>query len=395
MEAEDDLLLSGVPDDAPAEGMTDAELLELEAEAELAAAPEPPAPDVPTDASPPSPVEAEPMEPTEPAAEAAAVRKSGKRRVIEHGWTSDPAAAIDPLAPDELARRAARAAKFGVPAPAPPVVPSVLISREEVLAREARAAKFGVAAPFSPLDAIASAAGGVGKGLWEKRRDAAPEEAPRPEGVYIYGTDRLSTEELLLLFASAGVGGASPHHAEWVDDSSAVVVFCTGGDAHEALLSHTDPLLSHGGGEAGTDHLTWRTTPPGRAAAGKGLQLLFRRATESDVKPARRNASRWYGEANNKKEARNKRGGRGEAGGGGVSGGGISKSGRGGPARTLAAALGAANKSGPPGLAAALASGGAVLKRGEPDLRRRLREGVGEAGPVGRGVRAAEEEMEE
>eukprot|EP00962_Isochrysis_galbana_P002607 scaffold709_cov90-Isochrysis_galbana.AAC.1 len=308
MMLDDDDLLAGVPDDTPeAVGITDAELLEMEADAEIAAAPEPPAPAPSTEAlggATPSVGEEEAMEPAAEA-EAVAVRKSGKRRVIEHGWSSDPAAVIDPLAPGELARRAARAAKFGMQAPAPPAVPAVLISREEVLAREARAAKFGVAAPFNPLDAIASAAGGLGKGLWEKRRDAAPDEVPRPEAVYVYGTDRLSTEELLLLFAGAGVGGASPHHAEWVDDSSAVVVFPTGDDAQAALLSHTDLLVSLAeGGEAGTDQLTWRTMPPNRAAAGKGLQLLFRRATQLDLKPARRNASRWYGEAKNKKEAK-------------------------------------------------------------------------------------------
>ena len=39
------------------------------------------------------------------------------------------------------------------------------------------------------------------------------------------------------------------------------------------------------------DALTWRTTPEERAWSGKGLQLLFRRATAVDVKPARRKAS--------------------------------------------------------------------------------------------------------
>ena len=38
------------------------------------------------------------------------------------------------------------------------------------------------------------------------------------------------------------------------------------------------------------DALTWRTTPEERAQSGKGLQLLFRRATALDVKPARRKA---------------------------------------------------------------------------------------------------------
>jgi len=119
-------------------------------------------------------------------AEEAAVRKSGKRRVIQHGWTSDPAGAIDQMAPEEVAKREARAAKYGLAPPAPLAAPAVLIGRDEVLAREARAAKFGVETPFNPLDAIASAQGGVGKGkaLWEKRRDAEAEELVRHLGLY-------------------------------------------------------------------------------------------------------------------------------------------------------------------------------------------------------------------
>ena len=66
-----------------------------------------------------------------------------------------------------------------------------------MLARAERAKKFGVEKAANPLDAIASAAGGVGKtkeaGLWEKRRDAAADEVPRDEAIYVYGTARTPT----------------------------------------------------------------------------------------------------------------------------------------------------------------------------------------------------------
>ena len=65
------------------------------------------------------------------------------------------------------------------------------------LARAERAKKFGVEKAANPLDARASAAGGVGKtkeaGLWEKRRDAAADEVPRDEAIYVYGTARTPT----------------------------------------------------------------------------------------------------------------------------------------------------------------------------------------------------------
>ena len=50
----------------------------------------------------------------------------------------------------------------------------------------------------------------------------------------------------------------------------------------------------------GVDTASWRTVPNEAAAPGKGLQLLFRLATYSDVKPPKRGASRWYGEADSK-----------------------------------------------------------------------------------------------
>ncbi|EOD05444.1 hypothetical protein EMIHUDRAFT_97328 [Emiliania huxleyi CCMP1516] len=86
------------------------------------------------------------------------------RRIIQHVAKED-GGGNDPHGPTEVARRNARAS-------------------EQVLARAERAKKFGVEKAANPLNARASAAGGVGKteaGLWEKRRDAEA-VIPAPSG---------------------------------------------------------------------------------------------------------------------------------------------------------------------------------------------------------------------
>ena len=129
------------------------------------------------------------------------------------------------------------------------------------------------------------------KAFWEKRRDTAEDEVPRPEAVHIFGVDKLSTEDLLRFWVAEGV--PVPTYVEWVNDSSANVVFATAEDAAAAVPARTVPLTP---GQEAVDPVTWRTLPMHLAAAGKGLQLLFRLATYKDIKPPKRAPSRWYGE---------------------------------------------------------------------------------------------------
>jgi hypothetical protein len=171
-----------------------------------------------------------------------------------------------------------------------------------------------MAAP-DPLDVVERrAASAVHKGYWERRRTALPAETPRLESVYVYGVDKLSTNELLLLFHAH-----SPQWVEWINDSSANVVFADGAAAAAALEASTEPLWAPtvdaclmDDGAAGPDGgarepqavramQAWRTLPEALAHAGKGLQLLFRLASEQDVKPETRRPSRWYGETEHKR----------------------------------------------------------------------------------------------
>lgn len=228
--------------------------------------------------------------------------KSGKR-IIKHYTAEELMAQAEqsmsdtvPLTEEEIARRQARAAKFGgdVPAavlaaPVAPAVPAQMLTMDEIAAREARAAKWGVEQAANPLDSIATLAGA--DAFWEKRRDASADEVPRPEAVHIFGTDKMSTEDLFKYFVIDGA--APPAWVEWVNDSSANVVFSDAAAAAAAVAARTVPLLPNA---QGVDTTSWRTMPAELAAAGKGLQLLFRLATTKDVKPPKRATSRWYGE---------------------------------------------------------------------------------------------------
>ena len=113
------------------------------------------------------------------------------------------------------------------------------------------------------------------------RRDASADEDPRPEVVHIHGFDtRMKAEDLLSLFTAKGL--APPRTVAWVNDSSANVVFSDASAARAALEQLTVPLLPNA---QDIDTTSWRTLPIELAAAGKGLQLLFRLATASDFQP--------------------------------------------------------------------------------------------------------------
>ena len=253
-------------------------------------------------------------------------RKSGKRRIIQHTLSAAEIAAAAAgvgggvqLDEAEVAKRQARAAKFGIePAPAPspqaplqPAAPPVMLTMEEIARREERAKKFEVdISGKDPLASIATLAGT--EAFWEQRRDAKPEEIARPEAVHIFGCDRMSTADMLVYFVVPPGEMAEveppppPLWVEWINDSSANVVFADSSAATAALAQRTVPLLP---GHEGIDTVTWRTLPIELATLGKGLQLLFRMATVKDVKPAKRAPSRWYGESATKAEARRLSGG--------------------------------------------------------------------------------------
>lgn len=161
---------------------------------------------------------------------------------------------------------------------------------------EARARKFELD-QADPLDVVEKRAQSS-RGYWESRRRALPSETPRLESIYVYGVDKLSTNDLLLVFSEH-----SPQWVEWINDSSANVVFESAAAASAALEAVTEALWAPTVDAALMDDeapgpdggvrdpaavramQAWRTLPEAKAHAGKGLQLLFRLSSEQDVKP--------------------------------------------------------------------------------------------------------------
>ena len=160
------------------------------------------------------------------------------------------------LANMKQARIAARAARFGIIAPSsanaaasaapaappPPLLPGASAAApvrnvltyspdEDELKKRARAARFQTA--------YDGGEGLMDVDLLEERRPLPPPGAVarRPEAVYVYGVDVLSTSDLLRYFSEWG-----PTFVEWLDDSSANVVFADELTAKRALVGRGRPL---------------------------------------------------------------------------------------------------------------------------------------------------------
>ncbi|GFR48894.1 hypothetical protein Agub_g10839, partial [Astrephomene gubernaculifera] len=136
---------------------------------------------------------------------------------------------LDLFSQEEQAKRAARAARFQLSAP---LAPSVDAYRpdEELQARARRAAKFGV--PYQPTDAVL-----MDMDLYEQRREVGSDVERRPNAIYLYGVDVMSTKEVLSYFTEYG-----PVFVEWLDDSSCNVLFSDANSAKRALVGKGTPL---------------------------------------------------------------------------------------------------------------------------------------------------------
>ena len=86
-----------------------------------------------------------------------------------------------------------RAAKWGT-TPTNPLesIVSAQAQGAKALDGEPHLARGSPTYPYTPTPNQVSAQGA--KAFWEKRRDTAEDEVPRPEAVHIFGVDKLSTE---------------------------------------------------------------------------------------------------------------------------------------------------------------------------------------------------------
>ena len=212
---------------------------------------------------------------------------------------------IDLFDPEEEAKRAARAAKFGAMLE---LTPEQKALREKAEAeRQAREAGPKSAAPASagedaPVgdDAAmdAEAAPPPKADILEERVDPELDAVWRNDAVHLYGVDHMTTADCMGYFGEYG-----PVFCEWINDSSCNVVFSDEHAARRAIRmkGQTMGAFANPDGKAALPEgleaeMLWHSGPEFHTK-GKTLQLSFRLATEDDIKPHGKIKSRylWLG----------------------------------------------------------------------------------------------------
>ena len=191
---------------------------------------------------------------------------------------------FDLFTSEEVEKRQQRASRFNMPDTGlqwnPPEVP------EDEEKKKARAERFGVEYQAPDADGL------MDVDLFETRKEAPPEVPRRPEAVHIYGVDLMSTSDVLKYFKDYG-----PTYVEWLNDSSANVLFKDGPTAKRAIAGLGKPLppedLPEGvdGADPANIQYLWHKGED-FMKAGSALPLVFRMATILDVKPSERVQSR-------------------------------------------------------------------------------------------------------
>ena len=150
-------------------------------------------------------------------------------------------AGIDVFDPEEEAKRAARAAKFGTNAP------SALTPEQQAIKdrRDAQDAQRLVANAAALQEAYADAmddgtgaiagSADVAQDFFESRVDPEVDASWRSDAVHLYGVDHMTTNDCMGYFHEYG-----PVFVEWINDSSCNVVF---NDEHTAPVSYTHLTL--------------------------------------------------------------------------------------------------------------------------------------------------------
>ena len=213
-------------------------------------------------------------------------------------------AGIDVFDPEEEAKRAARAAKFGTNAP------SALTPEQQAIKdrRDAQDAQRLVANAAALQEAYADAmddgtgaiagSADVAQDFFESRVDPEVDASWRSDAVHLYGVDHMTTNDCMGYFHEYG-----PVFVEWINDSSCNVVFNDEHTARRAIRMKgvaMNPEANPDGGlalPAGTcAEMLWHSGPEFRKD-GRIIQLSFRLATEEDVKPDGEARSRmlWRG----------------------------------------------------------------------------------------------------
>ena len=223
---------------------------------------------------------------------------------------------IDLFDPEEEAKRAARAAKFGAMLDAAPEQRALAERR----AAE-RAARAAASAPAGDADASMDA-GAEAQDTLEDRVDPELDAVWRNDAVHLYGVDHMTTNDCMGYFGEYG-----PVFCEWINDSSCNVVFADEVTARRAIRMKGTAM----GAAANPDEkgalpegleaeMLWHSGPE-FFKDGKTLQLSFRLATEDDIKPHGKIKSRYLWLSGKGSRGKRRRGGGGGDRGGGDRGG--------------------------------------------------------------------------
>ena len=195
---------------------------------------------------------------------------------------------IDLFDPEEEAKRAARAAKFGAMLDAAPEQRALAERRSAE-----RAARDAASAPAGDADASMDA-GAEAQDTLEDRVDPELDAVWRNDAVHLYGVDHMTTNDCVGYFGEYG-----PVFCEWINDSSCNVVFADEVTARRAIRMKGTAM----GAAANPDEkgalpegleaeMLWHSGPE-FYKDGKTLQLSFRLATEDDIKPHGKIKSRY------------------------------------------------------------------------------------------------------
>jgi hypothetical protein len=258
---------------------------------------------------------------------------SSSRRDFKHQFKSQVVAeqragagfttGFDLFTVEEEEKRQQRAARFNMPTQGIQWAGGEVAEDERK--RRQRAERFG------PTDEPAGEENGglMDVDLFEDRKEAPVEAERRLEVVHIYGVDLLSTKDILNYFADYG-----PKYIEWINDSSANVVFNDAATAKRAMAGMGVPMATDdlpAGASLDDPQAMQYVWHKGKDfhKASSDIPLVFRIATVMDVKPAERVKSRrlWVGLGGGGRRGKGRGRGRGRGkGASSVRGGGVKKS---------------------------------------------------------------------
>jgi len=122
----------------------------------------------------------------------------------------------------------------------------------------------------------------------EGEKDAADDEAVRPNAIHLYGVDSMSTREIMEY-----LGNYAPSWVEWINDSSCNVVFEDEPSANRVLHMFSLPDEEGNKIEA-VDRQRFRDTVHFQKPNGDRVPLSMRISTEADVRPERPNPNSMW-----------------------------------------------------------------------------------------------------